>query len=195
MKVEMAPLHGPRQFPLGPSSRTTTFGRAALYVSGIHGSLQNLPQVVAQVSYVLLEPKFEAYRPSSEALSLRLDDAYLVGEPVKIRCDAGMMAPEALLIVEDAATVKQLFKRNVVPQSNEPFRWSTCRWARIGPHSRLDAKAYLRRVLGIASILYAAASCRAGCRERFARERRILRAHPRVRFCTSGSSSVFPPTS
>jgi hypothetical protein len=69
----------------------------------------------------LLEPKFDAYRPASEAFSLGVDDAYLVGEPVRIRCDAGMMAPEALLIVEEAATAKQVFKRNLVPQSNEPI--------------------------------------------------------------------------
>jgi hypothetical protein len=97
------------------------FGRAALFVSGIHGSLQNLAQVVAQVSYVLLEPEFEAYRPASDAFSLGVDDAYLVGEPVRIRCDAGTMAAEASLIVEEAATAKQVFKGNPVPQSNEPI--------------------------------------------------------------------------
>jgi hypothetical protein len=69
---------------------------------------------------VLLEPKFEAFRPASEGFSLGVDDAYLVGEPVRIRCDAGTMAPEASLIVEEAATGKQMFKRNLVPQSNEP---------------------------------------------------------------------------
>jgi hypothetical protein len=49
-----------------------------------------------------------------------VDDAYLVGEPVRIRCDAGTMTPGALLIVEEAATGKQIFKRNLVPESNEP---------------------------------------------------------------------------
>jgi hypothetical protein len=88
MKAEMAPCHGPRWCT---SEDDAAFGRAALFVSGIHGSLQNLPQVVAQILYVLLEPNFEAYRPASEALSL--DDAYLVGEPVNIRCDAGTMTP------------------------------------------------------------------------------------------------------
>jgi hypothetical protein len=111
----------PSAIPLGPKpDDDLAFGRAALFVSGVHGSLQNLPQVVAQVSYVLLEPKFEAYRPASEAFSLGVDDAYLVGEPVRIRCDAGTMTPGALLIVEEAATGKQIFKRNLVPQSNEP---------------------------------------------------------------------------
>jgi pimeloyl-ACP methyl ester carboxylesterase len=112
----------PSAIPLGCKREDDeAFGRAALFVSGIHGSLQNLPQVIAQVSYALLEPKFDAYRPASEAFSLGVDDAYLVGEPVRIRCDAGMMAPEALLIVEEAATAKQVFKRNLVPQSNEPI--------------------------------------------------------------------------
>lgn len=97
------------------------FGRAALFVSGIHGSLQNLPQVIGQVSYVLLEPKFESYRPASEAFSLEVDDAYLVGEPVRIRCDAGTMSLGASLIVEEAETGKQVFKGNLVPQSNEPI--------------------------------------------------------------------------
>jgi len=97
------------------------FGRAALFVSGIHGSLQNLPQVIGQVSYVLLEPKFESYRPASEAFSLEVDDAYLVGEPVRIRCDAGTMSLGASLIVEEAETGKQVSKGNLVPQSNEPI--------------------------------------------------------------------------
>jgi hypothetical protein len=70
---------------------------------------------------VLLEPKFEAFRPASEGFSLGVDDAYLVGEPVRIRCDAGTMAPGASLIVEEAATSKQVFKGNLVPQSNEPI--------------------------------------------------------------------------
>jgi hypothetical protein len=111
----------PSAIPLGCTrDDDEAFGRAALFVSGIHGSLQNLPQVVAQVSYVLLEPKFETYRPASEAISLGVDDAYLVGEPVRIRCDAGTMAPGAL-IVEEAAAGKQVFKRNLEPQSNEPI--------------------------------------------------------------------------
>jgi pimeloyl-ACP methyl ester carboxylesterase len=95
------------------------FGRAALYVSGVHGTLQNLPQVVAQVSYVLLEPSFEAFRPASEGFSLEVDDAYPVGEPVRIRCDAGTINSAASLIVEEAAAGKQVFKRNLVPQSND----------------------------------------------------------------------------
>jgi hypothetical protein len=112
----------PSALPLGCTpDDDEAFGRAALYVSGIHGSLQNLPQVIAQVSYVLLEPKFEAYRPASEAFSLGVDDAYLVGEPVTIRCDAGTMGAGALLIVEEAATGKEVFKGNLVPQSNEPI--------------------------------------------------------------------------
>jgi hypothetical protein len=111
----------PSAIPLGcTSDDDAPFGRAALYVFGIHGSLQNLPQVIAQVSYVLLEPKFEAYRPASESFFLGVDDAYLVGEPVRIRCDVGTTAPGAL-IVEEAATGKQVFKRNLVPQSNEPI--------------------------------------------------------------------------
>jgi hypothetical protein len=112
----------PSAIPLGCTREDDeAFGRAALYVSGVHGSLQNLPQVVAQVSYVLLEPKFEAFRPASEGFSLQVDDAYLVGEPVRIRCDAGTMSPAASLIVEESAAVKQVFKRNLVPQSNEPI--------------------------------------------------------------------------
>jgi hypothetical protein len=107
--------------PLGPTPEDDeAFGRAALFVSGIHGSLQNLPQVIAQVSYVLRETKFEAFRPASAAFSLGMDDAYVVGEPVRIRCDAGT-TPGASLIVEEAATGKQVFKRNLVPQSNEPI--------------------------------------------------------------------------
>jgi hypothetical protein len=112
----------PSALPLGCTpDDDEAFGRAGLYVSGVHGSLQNLPQVIAQVSYVLLEAKFEAYRPASEAFSLGVDDAYLVREPVRIRCDAGTIAVGAILIVEDAATGKQLFKGNLVPQSNEPI--------------------------------------------------------------------------
>jgi pimeloyl-ACP methyl ester carboxylesterase len=112
----------PSAIPLGPKPEDDLeFGHAALYVSGIHGSLQNLPQVVAQVSYVLLEPNFEAFRPASEGFSLEVDDAYVVGEPVRIRYDAGTMALGASLIVEEAAAGKQVFKRNLVPQSNEPI--------------------------------------------------------------------------
>jgi hypothetical protein len=112
----------PSAIPLGCTREDDeAFGRAALFVSGIHGSLQNLPQVIAQISYVLLEPKFEAYRPASEAFSLGVDDAYLVGEPVRIHCDAGTITSEASLIVEEAAAGKQVFKRSLVPQSNEPI--------------------------------------------------------------------------
>ena len=112
----------PSAVPLGCTSvDDAAFGRAGLFVSGIHGSLQNLPQVIAQISYVLMEPNFEAYRPASEAVSLSVDDAYLVGEPVKIRCDAGTTTLEALLMVEEAATGRQVFKSNLVPQSNEPI--------------------------------------------------------------------------
>jgi len=112
----------PSALPLGCTpDDDEAFGRAALYVSGIHGSLQNLPQVIAQVSYVLLEPKFDTYRPASEAFSLGVDDAYLVGEPVRIRCDAGTITSKASLIVEEAAAGKQVFKRSLVPQSNEPI--------------------------------------------------------------------------
>jgi hypothetical protein len=112
----------PSAIPLGCTREDDeAFGRAALYVSGIHGSLQNLPQVVAQVSYVLLEPKFEQFRPASEGFSLQVDDAYLVGEPITIRCDAGTMAAGASLIVEEAVTSKPVFNRNLVPQSNDPI--------------------------------------------------------------------------
>jgi hypothetical protein len=97
------------------------FGRTALFVSGIHGSLQNLPQVIAQVSYLLLEPKFESYRPATEQFSLEVDDAYVVGEPVRIRCDAGTMSVGGSLIIEEAATGKQVFKGSLVPQSDEPI--------------------------------------------------------------------------
>jgi pimeloyl-ACP methyl ester carboxylesterase len=112
----------PSAIPLGCTpDDDKAFGDAALYVSGVHGSLQNLPDVVRQISYVLLEPKFEGFRPPSEGFSLRVDDAYLVGEPVRIRCDAGTKTPEASLIVEEAAPAKQVFKSNLVPQSNEPI--------------------------------------------------------------------------
>jgi hypothetical protein len=111
----------PSAIPLGPKPEDdAAFGRAAFYVSGVHGSLQNLPQVIAQVSYVLLESKFEAFRPASESFSLTVGDAYLVGEPVRIRCDPGTTAAGAL-IVEEAADSKQVFKRNLMPQSNEPI--------------------------------------------------------------------------
>ena len=111
----------PSAVPLGcTSADDTTFGRTGLFVSGIHGSLQNLPQVIAQISYVLLEPNFEAYRPASETVSLVLDDAYQVGEPVKIRCDAGTMTLEASLVVEEATTGREIFRKTLVPQSNDP---------------------------------------------------------------------------
>jgi hypothetical protein len=112
----------PSAIPLGARPEDDlAFGRAALFVSGVHGSLQNLPQVIAQVSYVLLEPKFEDYRRASEAFSLQVDDAYLVGEPVRIRCDAGTMTADASLVLEEVSTRKQVFKRNLAPQSNEPI--------------------------------------------------------------------------
>jgi hypothetical protein len=97
------------------------FGDAALYVSGIHGSLQNLPQVMTQISYVLLEPKFDGdvLLRAPDGLSLGVDDAYRVGELVTIRCDTVRMTAEASLIVEEAAARKQVFKRNLAPQSNE----------------------------------------------------------------------------
>jgi len=110
----------PSAIPLGCTPKEDeAFANAALYVSGVHGSLQNLPQVVAQVSYVLLEPKFEAFRAAApQGFSLQVDDAYLVGEPVRIGCNAGTMNSEASLIVEEAAAGKQVFKRKLVPQSN-----------------------------------------------------------------------------
>jgi len=112
----------PSAVPLGCSREDDeAFGRAALFVSGIHGSLQNLPQVIAQVSYVLLEPKFEGFRPGADAFSLRVDDAYVLGEPVGIYCDAGTLSAEASLIVENTATGEQVFKRNLVPQSTAPI--------------------------------------------------------------------------
>jgi pimeloyl-ACP methyl ester carboxylesterase len=109
--------------PLGCTPKDDeAFVNAALYVSGIHGSLQNLPEVIVQISYVLLEPKFgDLLRAPGETYSLGVDDAYLVGEPVRIRCDAGTMNLAAALIVEDVAAGKQVFKRNLVPQSNEPI--------------------------------------------------------------------------
>ncbi len=113
----------PSAIPLGCTREDdVAFGRAAFYVSGIHGSLQNLPQVVAQVSYALLEPKLEKYKATApEAFSLQVDDAYLVGEPIRIRCDARTTPPGASLIVEEAAVRKQVFKRRLVPQSDEPI--------------------------------------------------------------------------
>jgi pimeloyl-ACP methyl ester carboxylesterase len=113
----------PSAIPLGCKPEDDeAFRHAAFYVSGIHGSLQNLPQVITQVSYVLLEPKFDDnWHRGSEGLSLKVDDAYLLGEPVTIRSDTGTMTAEASLIVEEAAAGKQVFKRNLVPQSNEPI--------------------------------------------------------------------------
>jgi hypothetical protein len=106
--------------PLGCSRQDDdAFGHAALYVSGVHGSLQNLPEVITQVSFVLLEPKFDEKTRAPDGLSLGADDAYRVEEPVTIRCDIGTMTAEASLIVEEAATGKQVFKRNLARQSNE----------------------------------------------------------------------------
>jgi len=113
----------PSAVPLGcTSADDTAFGKAGLFVTGIHGSLQNLPQVITQISYILLEANlnFNTYRPPAEPISLRVDDAYLMGEPVKLRCDPGSKAREAVLIVEEATTDRQVFKSNLVPQSNEP---------------------------------------------------------------------------
>jgi len=114
----------PSAIPLGcTDDDDQAFGRASLFVPGIHGSLQNLPQVIAQVSYVLSEPDFGRYRSSlaPEAVSLGVDDAYLAGEPVSIRCNAGTRALEAMLVVEEAATGRQVFTGKLVPQSNEPI--------------------------------------------------------------------------
>ncbi|RTM15375.1 MAG: hypothetical protein EKK33_02085 [Bradyrhizobiaceae bacterium] len=110
----------PSAVPLGCSSEDdTAFGRTALFVPGVHGSLQNLPQVITQISYVLLEPKFEAYRPATETLSLRVEDAYLVGETVNIACDAGSAKANATLAVQDVTTGRRLFERKLVTRSNK----------------------------------------------------------------------------
>jgi pimeloyl-ACP methyl ester carboxylesterase len=112
----------PSAVPLGCSREDDeAFGRASLFVSGVHGSLQNLPQVIAQLSYVLLEPKFEGFRLGTDAFSLRVDDAYVSGEPVGIHCDAGTLSAEASLIVENTASGEQVFTRNLVPQSTQPI--------------------------------------------------------------------------
>jgi hypothetical protein len=129
------------------------FGDAALYVSGVHGSLQNLPQVITQISYVLLAPKFDGDGlRAPDGLSLGVDDAYLVGEPVTIRCDTGTMKAEAKaeasLIVEEAATGKQMLKRNLAPQSNEaisvePLPAGTYRTALEAKGQRLFSDVFL----------------------------------------------------
>ncbi|MCK1347305.1 MULTISPECIES: hypothetical protein [unclassified Bradyrhizobium] len=95
------------------------FGHAAHYVSGIHGSLQNIPQVITQISYVLLEPHFDETTRGSEGISLVVDDAFVLGEPIKIKWDTGRLDAEASLVVENAARGERVFKRNVAPQSNE----------------------------------------------------------------------------
>jgi pimeloyl-ACP methyl ester carboxylesterase len=108
--------------PLGPTPEDDrAFGRAAFFVPGIHGSLQNLPYVIAQTSYVLAEPNFEEFRPASETFSLRVEDAYVVGEPVRIHYDAGMNAFEASLIVEEARTGRPVFSHDLAPQSEKPM--------------------------------------------------------------------------
>jgi hypothetical protein len=108
----------PSAIPVGAKpADDAAFGRAAFNIPGVHSSLQNLPQVVAQVSKLLVETDFEKYRPASEVLSLEVDDAYLVGD--KIRCDAGTRASEASLVVEEVATGDQPFKDSLARRSNE----------------------------------------------------------------------------
>ena len=115
----------PSAIPLGSTSDADReFAKTSLFISGIHGSLQNIPQVVEQISYLLLEPNLDQYRsvssrPDFEAVALTVDDAYLVGEPIKIGCDTRKTKLQAMLIVENAATGKQVFKGNIAPQSNE----------------------------------------------------------------------------
>ena len=97
------------------------FYNTALFIPGIHGSLQNMSNVIAQISHVLLEPVFKKYRSSDETIPLKMevDDAYQVGEPVNIRCHAGRF--EAMLTVEETVTGRRAFKGNLAPQSDEPF--------------------------------------------------------------------------
>ena len=112
----------PSAVPLGcMKDDDKRFAEAALFISGIHGSLQNLPPVITQISYVLLEPDFAEYRATARTarLKMEVDDAYRVGEPVNIRCDAGEF--EAMLTVEEAVTRRQVFKGKLEPESNEPF--------------------------------------------------------------------------
>jgi hypothetical protein len=112
----------PSAIPIGcTKDDDDKFGAAAFFISGIHGSLQNLPPVIAQISYVLLTSDFERYRAMDRAISLSMevDDAYRVGEPVKIVCNAGTL--QAMLAVEEAVTRRQVFKGNLAPQSNAPF--------------------------------------------------------------------------
>jgi hypothetical protein len=111
----------PSAIPLGCKKEDDdAFQNVALVVSGIHGSLQNLPQVTAQVSYVLLAPDFERYRDGGEPeqFSLEVDDAYHVGEPIRIYCRTGATADDALLVIENASTRQRAIERRLVLQPN-----------------------------------------------------------------------------
>jgi hypothetical protein len=102
----------PSAVPLGCRREDdAAFESAALFVPGIHGSLQNLPQVAAQVSYVLLAPDFAQYRGEPEPLSLELEDAYRVDEPIGIHCRAGPTAQKASLSIEDTFTRNSVVRR------------------------------------------------------------------------------------
>lgn len=91
-------------------------------VSGIHGSLQNLPQVIHQISHLLSHPDFSRFGLRGEPpISLHVDDAYQAGEPVKISCDTRSLREASTLKVEDVATDKRFFNRELAPESDQPI--------------------------------------------------------------------------
>lgn len=92
---------------------------SALHVPGVHGSLQNLPEVVEKVAHVLRAPDFGAYR-SSDPLRLDLDDAYHERSEIQIRCSVGntKLPIKSSLVIEDAATGQTVARRSPLLSSD-----------------------------------------------------------------------------
>lgn len=107
----------PAAVPLGCTpAEDTAFEETALFVSGTHGELQNLPEVADQVSYVLSATDFKSYRMArkpSDVISLAVEDAYTTLEPIEISCRAGSRQPHAVLTIQDAATGERILTREV----------------------------------------------------------------------------------
>ena len=97
----------PSAIPLGCKvEEDDRYDNSALFVPGLHGSLQNLPQVMAQVSHVLTAPDFTEYREvrSGRMLALEVDDVYSEQEPVSVNCCGGPNTFSGMLLIEDTVS-------------------------------------------------------------------------------------------
>jgi hypothetical protein len=111
----------PSAVPLGCRADDDRRGfEGAVHVSGLHASLQNLPAVITQVSYVLAEPNFEAYRLKGR-LRLMVEDAYPMNLEVKVQCSTidDSLASEASLILQDTSTAQLISQQSVSISTGE----------------------------------------------------------------------------